>query len=209
MEYGTCRHGSGNDSSVANRRNGLSAAVLVLLVFALIACCYPGYSLADDTNGANLRSAVAGAAPGATITLAAGAYTLDTPIAISKPLTIQGAGNTQTFIQSGVSSLFRISYSASGTVTLRGLTLRNGINGNPASDSYHFHGGALLSEPADGNTNLVIDGCTVSDSTTTFGDGGGIAVRSGKLTIINSIIKNNTAASTIKYFLAFINPPCF
>ena len=197
MEYGTCRHGSGNDSSVANRRNGLSAAVLVLLVFALIACCYPGYSLADDTNGANLRSAVAGAAPGATITLAAGAYTLDTPIAISKPLTIQGAGNTQTFIQSGVSSLFRISYSASGTVTLRGLTLRNGINGNPASDSYHFHGGALLSEPADGNTNLVIDGCTVSDSTTTFGDGGGIAIRSGKLTIINSIIRNNTAANGV------------
>ncbi|MDU0458437.1 MAG: MBG domain-containing protein [Geobacteraceae bacterium] len=197
MEYGTCRHGSGNDSSVAIRRNGLSVAVLVLLVFALIVCCYPGYSLADDTNGANLRSAVANAAPGATITLAAGAYTLDTPIAISVPLTIQGAGNTQTFIQSGVSSLFRISYFATGTVTLRGLTLRNGINGNPASESYHFHGGAILSEPGDGNTNLVIDGCTVSDSTTANGDGGGIAVRSGKLTIINSTIRNNTAANGV------------
>lgn len=197
MEYGTCRHGSGNDSSVASRRNGLSVAVLVLLVFALIVCCYPGYSLADDTNGANLRSAVAGAAPGATITLAAGAYTLDTPIAISVPLTIQGAGNTQTFIQSGVSSLLRISYLATGTVTLRGLTLRNGINGNPASESYHFHGGALLSEPGDGNTNLVIDGCTVSDSTTANGDGGGIAVRSGKLTIINSTIRNNSAANGV------------
>lgn len=140
---------------------------------------------------------VASAAPGATITLAASAYTLDTPIAISVPLTIQGAGSTQTFIQSGVSSLFRISYFATGTVTLRGLTLRNGINNNPASDGYHFHGGALLSEPGDVNTNLVIDGCTVSDSSTANGDGGGIAVRSGKLTIINSTINNNSAANGV------------
>jgi len=172
----------------------------MLLVLLLLTCC-PNAALTDDTNGAALRSQVSAAVAGATVTLSAGTYTVTSPITIDKALTIQGAGSAATFIQSGASaatatsSLFRVApAAASSNVTLSNMTMRFARNSTAAVDGSRYPGGAILSDSTYGSTILNITNCTVSDSTTINGDGGGIAVRRGTLNITDSTISSNSAA---------------
>ncbi len=176
---------------------GLPVLSRLLAVGALLAGM-SATAQADDANGTSLRSQVAAAAPGGTVTLSAATYTLSSPIIIDKSLTIQGAGRTSTFIQSGasaaaaVSSLFRVIPASAATITFSNLTMRYALNSTAATAGAAYHGGAVLADPSNTAAVLNITDCTISDSTSSYGDGGGIAVRRGTLNLTNSTVSTNT-----------------
>lgn len=181
-------------------RSWLIAVVMLLAVGAFLAGM-TATAQADDANGTSLRNQVAAAASGGTVTLSAATYTLTTPIIIDKSLTIQGAGSSATFIQSGanaaaaVSSLFRIIPASAATITFSNLTMRYALNSTVASAGAAYHGGAILADPSNSGTVLNITGCAISDSMSTYGDGGGIAVRRGTLNLTGSTISANTVSN--------------
>lgn len=131
----------------------------------------------------------------ATIQLPAGTFTLGIigvnedagvtgDLDIKGNLVITGAGTELTIIDAA--DIDRVIHVLGGaTVTLRNMTIRNGLAKT---------GGAILV-----NGTLTLDGVIVSDSIAnnvnapTTGNGGGIAVDRGSLTLINSIVQNNFA----------------
>lgn len=175
--------------------------MLVSFVVGVLLICTPHLVQADDPNGTWLRSQVSGAASGATITVPAGVYTLSSPITIAQSLTIQGDDQATTFIQSAASAgaagnqLLRIVPSSDATVTLNSLTIRYARNPNDPATNFAYQGGAIFFNPGSASTNSIlnVNSCTISDSSSTYGDGGGISASNGQLNISNSLISGNTA----------------
>jgi CSLREA domain-containing protein len=180
----------------------------------------PGDGICADANGnCTLRAAImeANALGGVnTITVPAGTYTLTIPgahedpgvtgdLGISSNLVISGAGAATTIIDGG--ALDRVIKVNSGTVTISGLTLRNGsASGTPTSSGagggIENHGTLTLrnvvvrdnATTADGG-GLMNFGALTLDSTTVANNvgGGGAGIYSffGSLTLVNSTISGN------------------
>ena len=162
----------------------------------------------DDASSGCLRSVLASAGPGDTLTFApgvTGAITLNgTELEISRDVTIVGPGADLLAIDAGgLSRVFDIS---GGTVALSGLTLQNG---NALGDS----GGGILNAGA-----LTVTGCVFTGDSADYGGGlyndyGGVLTLTGStfsgdtatdyggaidsqqaLTIVNSTFCGNTAS---------------
>ena len=86
----------------------------------------------NDSGSGSLRQAISDAAPGETIVVPANTYTLSSDeLTIEKSLTIAGHGAADTTISSG--GPFRV-FDVSGpgnSVTISGVTIRNGHEGTP------------------------------------------------------------------------------
>ena len=175
------------------------AAALVAVFAALLAPSAAGAAVQvtnqNDSGPGSLRQAVADAAAGETVTVPAGTYTLSSEeIALAKSLTIAGAGADQTVIRSGGNfRVLRVS-GAGSTLTLSGLTVRDGrlLGGIQ-------RGGGIYAE---GTASLVLRGVVVRDNLIDvsgepgvnggIAEGGGIAIGSGTLSIADSAIVGNT-----------------
>ncbi len=144
----------------------------------------PGDGSCDDTE-CTLREAIEAAAPGDKIVFQ-GSLQGDIPLAagqlsIEKSLTIDGAGRIAVDAQHNSRVISVASAQSQPTVTLAGLTFKNG-----SAD-----GGAGISV---GISSLTLDGVRVSHNESTS-DGGGISVGLvNSLIILNSTIVDNTAA---------------
>lgn len=153
-------------------------------------------SLADSGTG-SLRAAVASAAVGDTINIAAtGTLTLTSgEIAIAKSLNIVGPGiSGLTISGNGSSRIFNIvagSAAADAPVTLSGMTLSRGAASGTCPSPAGGSGGAIVATESLTLTNVVLTGNTASRN------GGALAWamrRSGQtLTLANVIVSGNSA----------------
>jgi hypothetical protein len=148
----------------------------------------------NDAGPGSLRQAIADAAPGETITVPAGGYTLSSAeLLIAKSLTLAGAGAASTTIQAA--GTFRvIKVTGSGTdVTISGVKIRNGHQeGNPAL------GGGVLDEGAKLTLKeaRVVENVASSPGANGFARGGGVAVTGGgALTLVEADLSGNTATA--------------
>jgi Ca2+-binding RTX toxin-like protein len=99
-------------------------------------------------------------------------------------LTIEGAGQDQTFIDAG--ELFRVLHVSSGAdLTLRNLTIRNGAG--------VFGAGVYVNAGQLTLNDTTVTGSTASGSVTNS-HGGGIAIESGSLNLTRATISENDAA---------------
>ena len=178
----------------------LLAAALTTLAIAAGQAAAATVSNGNDSGPGSLREAVATAAPGETIEVPAGSYTLTSgQLAVLKGVSIAGAGAATTTIRTDANQrLLRIK-APGESVMLSGITLS---------------GGHLLEDPAFGaaiecvDTSLTLAGMrilgNVADARTEFG--GGVAQGSAifdymlnpeqTLTIIDStVVGNRTIAS--------------
>jgi parallel beta-helix repeat protein len=113
---------------------------------------------------------------GGTVNVAAGTYTEN--VAISRDLTLEGAGTTDTIMDGGGSdSVFYIG--GGSTVTISGVTIRNG--------AASWGGGIYIGD----SSTFTLTNSTVFSNTGTYG-GGGISNWGGRLTIGNTAIISNT-----------------
>jgi Pectinesterase len=110
----------------------------------------------------------------ATINVAAGTYTEN--VIIERNVTIRGDGQATTIVD-GSSLVFPVFLINSGTVTIKGLTIRNGS---------FVEGGGILTRGT-----LTVQNSTLSGNSGPFA-GGGIA-NGGTLTVQNSTVSGNSA----------------
>lgn len=154
-------------------------------------------TLTDENDGScsdgdcSLRDAIAVTAIGDTINFGVtGAITLTLgQLAIDKDLIINGPGaGSMTISGDNASRVFSINSGVN--VVLSGVTIANG-NGEDGGNNYAPHsagdGGGIHNEGA-----LTLDNCTITGNSTSQ-NGGGIYNASGELTIMNSVISDNTA----------------
>ncbi|MTJ07615.1 CHAT domain-containing protein [Anabaena sp. UHCC 0204] len=164
-------------------------------------------TIAPNSSIQNAINAIGTVAGGTTINLGAGTYTGNT-VFINQPLTINGAGLTNTILDAqNNNSVFQIS--SSDTVTLNNFSI---LNGNASS----FYGSAIYnttsntlninnlafnnnSAPSNGGAiynsggTINIINSTFNNNNSAFSDGGAIYNSSGTVNITNSIFSNNTA----------------
>jgi hypothetical protein len=172
----------------------------VLVLFACAAALLPASAGAatvtngNDSGPGSLRQVVAEAAPGETVSVPAGVYTLTSgPIAIEKSLTINGAGTDATRIRGGDERTFTLS-GAGNSVTLSNLALRE----NVVSESI-IQGGVIKDLEASLTLDHVLVAGITADSRTPGSNGGIIqggaifAVGAGTLTIRDSSIQSIAA----------------
>jgi CSLREA domain-containing protein len=111
-------------------------------------------------------------------------------------LTINGSGAASTIVQagtvafSGIDRVFQMNPNGDRTltVTLDGITIRNGNRTGGIGGGIFFDGFNFTNTTYGGTLN--INNCTISDNQAAF-DGGGINVQDGFLNISNSTITNN------------------
>src|SRR5437667_2135866 len=140
----------------------------------------------NDSGPGSLRQALADAHDGDTVeaTGISGVIRLTTgELLVDKSLTMNGAGADVLAVDgNATSSVFQIG--TGETVTISGLTIRNGHSGT--------RGGGIDNESG---STVNITNCTVSGNTAGGGEisgfGGGI-YNSGTLTIVNSTVSSNT-----------------
>ncbi len=128
-----------------------SAALLATGAAALLA---PGIASAgmitvantNDSGPGSLRQAIADATAGDTIVVPSGTYTLTSgELAITKSLTISGAGATTTIISNGAASRVFHTSGTGNMVAISGVTIQFG---NPPPVSGVAEGGGVLNEKA-------------------------------------------------------------
>ena len=138
----------------------------------------------NDSGPGSLRQALADANDGDTIdaTSISGTITLTTgELLVDKSVTINGAGADVLAVDGNmISRVFRIPMSGE-TITISGLTIRNGHAGTT--------GGGIDNE---NDAILTITNCTVSSNTA--GLGGGV-FNGGTLTIASTTISRNSAST--------------
>ena len=125
-------------------------------------------------------------------------------IVIDKNLTIQGkTGATSDILDANSSGanhptsphrIFKVS--SHEMLTLEKLTLKNGYAGNGSAGELGTKGGGILLE--NGRVSLsdvIVSGCKASTDTPWHGDGAGIYVKSGAITMKNSTLSANVASA--------------
>lgn len=147
-----------------------------------------------DNGPGSLRYIIANACPSSTITFASSVTSIaltSGDIAITQPVTISGTGaNLLTISGSNLSRIFNIT-AGTGTVSISGITIRDGNPQAGATNSTNGGGGVLI------NSGIVnVSNCIVSNndaSLTSYAEGGGIDNEGGTVTINNCSIINNKA----------------
>jgi hypothetical protein len=144
----------------------------------------------NDSGPGSLRQAILDAAAGDTITFAPGVTTVTLTTAglvINKSVTIRGVGVGGVTVQrstAGGTPNFRVFFvGGAPTVTLDGLTIRNGV----ALDTLNDNGGGIFV-----GGNLTLLNSLVSGNTAR--DGGGIGA-GGSLALTNTTVGGNTATN--------------
>ena len=154
----------------------------------------------NDSGSGSLRQAISDAAPGETILVPANTYTLSSDeLTIEKSLTIAGHGAADTTVSSG--GPFRV-FDVSGpgnSVTISGITIRNGHEGAPGGVA---EGAGLRNEKA----NLTLQNVVVTDNHLDVSgkssgqnggvaEGGGILSNEGSFTLEGSTVSGNSATA--------------
>ncbi len=179
---------SGNSCSFSRWRRRQPGSVSLILACALTISAHATIIPVTNTNDSgpgSLRQALAVANDGDTIdaTGISGAISLTSgELLVDKSVTINGAGADALAVDgNATSSVFQIG--TGETVTISGLTIRNGHSG--------ARGGGIDNESG---STVDITNCTVSGNTAGGGEisgfGGGI-YNSGTLTIVNSAVSGN------------------
>jgi parallel beta-helix repeat protein/predicted outer membrane repeat protein len=170
-----------------------------------------------DNGAGSLRNTVAAAAAGDTINFAGGVtgtITLTTgQITINKSLTITGPGAAALAISgNNASRLLYIDGTSVPTITISGLTFRNGnVSGNGAAIEFDKGDGTLNVQNSvftqntatnlGGAISMYCNACSISISDSTFtansaNDGGAIGTENGNnFTVTRCTINGNTAAN--------------
>jgi hypothetical protein len=178
----------------------IATAAALLLVPAATAQAAITVSNSNDSGSGSLRQAISDAAPGETILVPAGTYTLSSDeLTIEKSLTIAGHGAADTTVSSG--GPFRV-FDVSGpgnSVTISGITIRNGHEGAPGGVA---EGGGLRNEKA----NLTLQNVLVTENHADVSgkssgqnggvaQGGGILSNEGSFTLEGSTVSGNSATA--------------
>jgi CSLREA domain-containing protein len=155
---------------------------------------------ADTNDGVcdadcSLREAVVAAAPGDTITVPAGTYTLSlSHLFINKNLTINGSGMGSTIIEQ-MNPNFRVidignPGGAAPVVSISRMTVKGGHAISPSNSEAlpgHIHGAGIHNHGILTLTNVTITGNVAQP------DGGGGFWNAGTATIVNTTIADNSA----------------
>ena len=164
------------------------------LLFALLCLALAGVGSVEaatlvvtttaDSGVGSLRQALADASHGDTIEFDAGlngqTIIITEELLINKDITINGPGPDLLTVRKGFSPspyITILHITPSRTVTIRGITVSRG-----------YYGGIFNEE-----ATLTLDNCAVRDNFCDCFSGGGIDNYGGTLTILNSVIANNTA----------------
>jgi hypothetical protein len=171
-----------------------SAATCLILACALAIPVTAGTIIVSNTNDSgpgSLRQALVDANDGDTIdaTGISGAITLTTgELAVDKSVTINAGGADVLAVDGNATSrLFQIG--TGKTVTISGLTIRNGHD-DTTGGGINNESGATLTI-----TNSTLSGNTAGSVNNPAVEGGGI-FNSGTLTIVSSTVSANTAGGT-------------
>lgn len=180
------------------------AVLLGVLVLALmpvsVASAAPAVTNTNDSGPGSLRAAIEGAAPGETVSVPAGTYTLTSgPLKIEKSLTVAGHSASDTIVRAGTSSSVLAIAGPGNNVTISDLTVRDGLVVVPSGVVF----GAGISNNGAGLTLqrlVVTNNRAVTDGGP--GSGGGIVIGGGiysssesLLTIRESVISGNLASA--------------
>ena len=180
-----------------------------------------GVCLSDQPNACTLRAAIQQANFNTlpdTIVLPAGTYNLTLgaspedgssagDLDITNPVTIDGAGARTTVIDQGV--LERVMHVLTGTVTIEGVTIRDGRGSDQGTGLRNSANTTLVdSAVVDNVPNGMVQGAgiynvgtlnversLIARNNASLQTGGGIFNNSGALTVSNSTISGNQAAS--------------
>ena len=130
-----------------------------------------------------IEAANADPEPEITIQLSAGTYEINLgDLNINKAITIVGSGPGTILDSNGSDRIFQIENA--GEVHISQLTIQDG---NASSDT--ALGGGIYSS----NTNLILEGVTLTDNQAA--QGGGLYINSGVVTIIDTVASNNRAVT--------------
>src|SRR5262249_3497437 len=127
-----------------------------------------------DSGPGTLRARVAAAGADDTILLPACTITLASQVTIATSLTLSGEGATRTILSGGgVTGVLNIS---GGTVTISGVTIRDGMLGPDGGGVNNSGTLTLLNSTVSGNSS--------------GGNGGGL-FNAGRLSLLNSAVSGN------------------
>lgn len=175
----------------------LLSLALTLATLPATASAAPPVTNTNDSGAGSLRQAIADAAPGETVSVPPGNYTLTSgQLVVDKALTITGTAGARTTIVSGNQNS-RVFFTNGNAVTLSGLTITGGKQDvNALVDCQG--GGAICNFDT-----LVIDSSAIVDNVTNVAinnqnamGGGGVYNNGNTVTITNSTIARNQANVT-------------
>src|SRR5262245_42041666 len=143
-----------------------------------------------------IQDAVAAAVSGTTIDVGPGTYAENVTVnAVTSPkklkLTIEGAGAASTIVDgSGASSVLTV-VGSKAIVTLRGMTVRDGLGAGKGTGGPTEGGGVFAGLGA----TVTIDACVVSDNHADLG--AGVAADDAQLTVSRSTISDNVSIGAV------------
>jgi hypothetical protein len=126
----------------------------------------------NDSGAGSLRQAILDVMPGGTILLPSGSYTVASgELAITKSLTISGAGASSTSVSNAGSSRVFHTSGSGNTITISGVTISNG---HPPTTMGVVSGGGVLNDAAKLtlSQDVIADNLADADAAATGGDGG-------------------------------------
>lgn len=188
-----------------SRALGLWCAVLLcssggtLLAPAVAAANTITVANTNDHGPGSLRQAIIDVTPGGTILVPAGTYTLTTAeLALTKSVTISGAGASNTIVSSGGAWRVFHTSGATNTITISGLTISHGA---PVPVGGIVDGGGVFNESAAltlsndviANNQADADGAGGSGAGG-IADGGGV-YSGGAVVIHNTLLSSNRASA--------------
>src|SRR4051794_23794530 len=166
------------------------------LAIAPAAQAAPPVTNTADSGPGSLRQAIADAAPGETVNVPPGTYTLSSgQLVVNKALTVAGSGARSTTVSGGGAS--RVFQTAGTTVTLSGMTITGG-RADITSLVDCQGGGGICNSGA-----LVLDSVAVVNNVANVAinnqnamGGGGVYNNGDAVTVTNSTISGNQANVT-------------
>lgn len=152
-----------------------------------------------DSGAGSLRDVINNVCVGSTITFdpgVTGTITLSDELIINKSLTINGPGTDKLAVSGNNNSrVFNVAPGAGNTVSITGLTVKNGATKADGSDFYGG-GGILILNGIVNLTDLHVTGNSATN-TGNFPQGGGIDNEGGAVTVTRCAITNNTLVNNI------------